>query len=80
MLDATKQWLSSHLRTCDWLERARLSWLADQVARMHMWLLQTRAGKAELEALLTSGIIDYTRPVFRALLSHCEDMVDKRRW
>ncbi len=47
---------------------------------MHMWLLQTRAGKAELEALLTSGIIDYTRPVFRALLSHCEDMVDKRRW
>jgi hypothetical protein len=77
---ALRRWLVAHQRSADWLETARLSWIAAELAYTHRWLLETEKARAAIELLSAIGVVDYEVPVVSALYDRCEAEVMRRRW
>jgi hypothetical protein len=70
----------AHQRSANWLETARLSWIAAEVADTHRCLLETEDACAAIELLSAIGVVDYEVPVVSALYERCEAEVMRRRW
>lgn len=77
---AIQRWLAAHEKFGSWLETAQLSWIAARLARGNGWILETEAGRLELELVTAIGVIDYERPVMRALYLLCDERVAARGW
>jgi hypothetical protein len=77
---AIRRWLAAHEKSASWLETAQLSWIAAQLAHGNGWILETEAGRLELELVTAIGVIDYERPVMRALYLQCDERVAARGW
>ncbi len=60
------------------VETAQLSWTAAQLAHGNNWIRETEAGRLELELITAIGVIDYERPVMRALYLQCDEKVAAR--
>ena len=77
---AIRRWLTCHERSADWLETARVSYIAAQVAERNSWIMETGTGRRELQFVSAVGVIDYERPVMRALYQQCEQELAGRGW
>jgi hypothetical protein len=79
-IQAVHRWLDAHDRRADWRERAKLVLCATELAERNVSLLQTGAGRWEMDVIVACGAIDYNRPGLRNLYIQCEAAVVPKAW
>ncbi|MDE1184238.1 hypothetical protein [Paraburkholderia sp.] len=78
-VQAAHKWLDRHKRQAEWLTVARLSAIAQDIARQHAGFVDAVWARDAVEEILDTDDLDYQATLVREVLGDCRLALEEKR-
>ncbi|CAM2149900.1 MULTISPECIES: hypothetical protein [Paraburkholderia] len=78
-VQAAHKWLDRHAREADWLAIARLTAIAQEIAKQHAWFVDATWARDAVEEILDTDDLNYQAKLVLQVLKDCELALSDRR-